>query len=158
MDFLFCRSSKNTTRNSNWWSYYRRSQQINFDMFCRRKPITKIPMATEVAQSAGNIPFNFVGIRRLFCKCSNKHTRMFRYVISSDISTFHKLLPFEVLLPQILKIGQYVFFKYYDLNIILRLDMGPLVTYANLDYIILHVFIACLSGKWDNYTKRDGKV
>ena len=51
--YLYYSSSKNIACDSNRRSNHWRSQQINLDMFRRRKPITKIPMASEIANSAG---------------------------------------------------------------------------------------------------------
>ena len=57
---LIYRSSKNITRNSNWRGYHWCPQPINLDMFSRRKPITKIPMAAKTANSAGKKRFHFI--------------------------------------------------------------------------------------------------
>ena len=60
MAYSIYRSSKNITRNSNWRCYHWCPQPINLDMFSRRKPITKIPMAAKTANSAGKKRFHFI--------------------------------------------------------------------------------------------------
>ena len=60
MGYLIYRSSKNITRNPNWRGYHWCPQPINLDMFSRRKPITKIPMAAKTANSAGKKRFHFI--------------------------------------------------------------------------------------------------
>ena len=60
INYKYYRSTENITRNSNWRGYHWCPQPINLDMFSRRKPITKIPMAAKTANSAGKKHFHFI--------------------------------------------------------------------------------------------------